>query len=31
MWALLGIVDREKIGLDVPLLVDMQPAGKYLG
>jgi dihydroxy-acid dehydratase len=27
----LGIVDWEKIGLDVPLLVDMQPAGKYLG
>jgi dihydroxy-acid dehydratase len=27
----LGIVDWEKIGLDIPLLVDMQPAGKYLG
>jgi dihydroxy-acid dehydratase len=23
--------DWEKIGLDIPLLVDMQPAGKYLG
>jgi dihydroxy-acid dehydratase len=27
----LGIVDWERIGLDIPLLVDMQPAGKYLG
>jgi dihydroxy-acid dehydratase len=27
----LGIVDWEKIGLDIPLLVNMQPAGKYLG
>jgi len=27
----LGIVDWEKVGLDIPLLVDMQPAGKYLG
>jgi len=27
----LGIGDWETIGLDVPLLVDMQPAGKYLG
>src|SRR5260370_2178002 len=27
----LGIADWEKIGLDIPLLVDMQPAGKYLG
>ena len=27
----LGIRDWEKIGLDVPLLVNMQPAGKYLG
>src|SRR5579863_5910226 len=27
----LGIGDWERIGLDVPLLVDMQPAGKYLG
>src|SRR5690242_7676971 len=27
----LTIDDWEKIGLDVPLLVNMQPAGKYLG
>src|ERR1700732_4219261 len=27
----LDIADWETIGLDVPLLVDMQPAGKYLG
>src|SRR6185437_13325476 len=27
----LSIADWEKIGYDVPLLVDMQPAGKYLG
>ena len=27
----LGIEDWERIGLDVPLLVNMQPAGKYLG
>jgi dihydroxy-acid dehydratase len=27
----LEIGDWETIGLDVPLLVDMQPAGKYLG
>ncbi len=27
----LPIQDWEKIGYDVPLLVDMQPAGKYLG
>src|SRR6516165_6164132 len=27
----LGIVDWERVGLDIPLLVDMQPAGKYLG
>jgi len=27
----LSIDDWEKIGLDIPLLVDMQPAGKYLG
>src|SRR5476651_1019435 len=27
----LPIEDWEKIGYDVPLLVDMQPAGKYLG
>jgi dihydroxy-acid dehydratase len=27
----LGIVDWERIGLDIPLLVNMQPAGKYLG
>src|SRR5512139_3828926 len=27
----LTIEDWEKIGYDVPLLVDMQPAGKYLG
>jgi dihydroxy-acid dehydratase len=27
----LKIEDWERIGLDVPLLVDMQPAGKYLG
>jgi dihydroxy-acid dehydratase len=27
----LSIEDWEKIGYDVPLLVDMQPAGKYLG
>jgi len=27
----LDIADWEKVGLDVPLLVDMQPAGKYLG
>jgi dihydroxy-acid dehydratase len=27
----LTIQDWEKIGLDVPLLVNMQPAGKYLG
>ncbi len=27
----LGIRDWEKVGLDVPLLVNMQPAGKYLG
>jgi dihydroxy-acid dehydratase len=25
------MADWERIGLDVPLLVDMQPAGKYLG
>src|SRR5439155_4673537 len=27
----LAVEDWEKIGYDVPLLVDMQPAGKYLG
>jgi dihydroxy-acid dehydratase len=27
----LDIDDWEKIGLDIPLLVNMQPAGKYLG
>ena len=27
----LGIEDWEKIGYDVPLMVNMQPAGKYLG
>ncbi len=27
----LDLDDWERIGLDVPLLVDMQPAGKYLG
>jgi dihydroxy-acid dehydratase len=27
----LPIEDWEKIGYDIPLLVDMQPAGKYLG
>src|SRR5438094_4967411 len=27
----LSIRDWEKVGLDVPLLVNMQPAGKYLG
>jgi dihydroxy-acid dehydratase len=27
----LDIEDWEKVGYDVPLLVDMQPAGKYLG
>jgi dihydroxy-acid dehydratase len=27
----LAIGDWEKLGYDVPLLVDMQPAGKYLG
>jgi dihydroxy-acid dehydratase len=27
----LSIEDWERIGLDIPLLVDMQPAGKYLG
>ena len=27
----LSIEDWEKIGFDIPLLVDMQPAGKYLG
>jgi dihydroxy-acid dehydratase len=27
----LTIGDWEKIGLDIPLLVNMQPAGKYLG
>src|SRR5579871_6206823 len=27
----LGIMDWEKVGLDIPLLVNMQPAGKYLG
>jgi len=27
----LAIEDWEKIGLDIPLLVNMQPAGKYLG
>src|SRR5207302_1996891 len=27
----LTIEDWEKIGLDIPLLVNMQPAGKYLG
>src|SRR5258705_616207 len=27
----LDMADWEKIGLDIPLLVDMQPAGKYLG
>src|SRR5436309_4352611 len=27
----LGIEDWETIGYDVPLLVNMQPAGKYLG
>src|SRR6187431_2668596 len=27
----LDIQDWEKVGLDIPLLVNMQPAGKYLG
>jgi xylonate dehydratase len=27
----LGVGDWEAVGLDIPLLVDMQPAGKYLG
>ena len=27
----LSIEDWERVGLDIPLLVDMQPAGKYLG
>src|SRR5579885_112270 len=27
----LGIDDWEKVGYDVPLLVNMQPAGEYLG
>src|SRR5881394_4185553 len=27
----LSIEDWEKVGLDIPLLVNMQPAGKYLG
>src|SRR5205823_12928976 len=27
----LDIMDWEKVGLDIPLLVNMQPAGKYLG
>ncbi|MCK9919349.1 dihydroxy-acid dehydratase family protein [Microbacteriaceae bacterium K1510] len=27
----LGIEDWEKVGYDVPLLVNMQPAGEYLG
>jgi dihydroxy-acid dehydratase len=27
----LGIEDWEKVGYDVPLLVNMQPSGKYLG
>src|SRR5256885_10119581 len=27
----LDIEDWEKVGLDIPLLVNMQPAGKYLG
>ena len=27
----LTIEDWEKVGLDIPLLVNMQPAGKYLG
>ncbi len=27
----LSIEDWEKVGYDVPLLVNMQPAGKYLG
>jgi len=27
----LDIADWEKVGLDIPLLVNMQPAGKYLG
>ena len=27
----LSIVDWEKVGYDVPLLVNMQPAGEYLG
>jgi len=27
----LAIEDWEKVGLDIPLLVNMQPAGKYLG
>ncbi len=27
----LAIEDWERVGLDVPLLVNMQPAGKYLG
>jgi len=27
----LSIVDWEKVGYDVPLMVNMQPAGKYLG
>src|SRR3954452_5689974 len=27
----LDVEDWEKVGLDIPLLVNMQPAGKYLG
>jgi dihydroxy-acid dehydratase len=27
----LGVRDWEAVGLDIPLLVDVQPAGKYLG
>src|SRR6516162_3271622 len=27
----LGVRDWETVGLDIPLLVNMQPAGKYLG
>ncbi len=27
----IGMEDWERVGYDVPLLVDMQPAGKYLG
>src|SRR4051794_39652000 len=27
----LDVQDWEKVGLDIPLLVNMQPAGKYLG